>query len=73
MVSEAATAGKPISILKLEGGSRKFTRFHAAMEARGVTRPFTGNIEDWSYAPFDETARVAATVRDLIRIDRGTL
>ena len=73
MVSEAATTGKPISILRLEGGSPKFARFHAAMEARGVTRPFIGEIGGWTYAPFDETERAAAAVRQLIRIDRGTL
>jgi hypothetical protein len=73
MVSEAATTGKPISILRLEGGSPKFARFHAAMEARGVTRPFTGEIGSWTYAPFNETERAAAAVRQLIRIDRGTL
>jgi uncharacterized protein len=73
MVSEAATTGKPISILRLEGGSPKFARFHAAMAARGVTRLFAGGIENWSYAPFDETERAAAAVRQFIRIDKGTL
>jgi mitochondrial fission protein ELM1 len=73
MVSEAATTGKPISILRLEGGSRKFSRFHDAMAARGVTRLFEGAIEDWTYDQFDETARAAAAVRKLIRVDRGTL
>jgi mitochondrial fission protein ELM1 len=73
MVSEAAITGKPISILRLAGGSAKFTRFHAAMAERGVTRPFEGKLEHWSYASFDETERAAAAVRHLIRIDRGTL
>ena len=73
MVSEAATTGRPIHILKLEGGSPKFSRFHAAMEARGVTRPFAGSLDQWSYAPFDETARAADAVRKLAGIDRQTL
>jgi mitochondrial fission protein ELM1 len=73
MVSEAATTGKPISILRLEGGSPKFARFHAAMTARGITRPFGGHLENWSYTPLDETGRAAAAVRQLIRIDKGTL
>jgi mitochondrial fission protein ELM1 len=67
MVSEAATTGKPISILRLAGGSPKFIRFHQSMAARGVTRDFAGRIEDWSYPPFDETARAADAVRRLIR------
>ncbi len=66
MVSEAATTGKPISILKLAGGSPKFSRFHNAMQARGVTRPFRGVLEFWSYPPLDETARAAAAVRELM-------
>jgi len=73
MVSEAATTGKPISILKLEGGSPKFTRFHAAMRQRGVTRPFAGQIESWSYPQFDETARAAHAVRQLMGVETGPL
>ena len=73
MVSEAAATGKPISILRLAGGSSKFGRFHAAMAKRGVTREFTGRLDDWSYAPIDETAHAAAAVRQIMRVDRGTL
>lgn len=65
MVSEAATTGKPISILRLAGGSAKFARFHAAMAARGATRPFSGRLENWTYTPLDETARAARAVRGL--------
>jgi mitochondrial fission protein ELM1 len=73
MVSEAAITGKPISILKLEGGSTKFARFHESMARRGVTRPFAGHLGDWTYDPFDETGRAAAAVRRLFEVDKGTL
>jgi mitochondrial fission protein ELM1 len=73
MVSEAATTGKPIHILPLEGGSPKFTRFHDTMRARGITRPYAGVIENWTYPPFDETARAAAAVRGLLGLNSGTL
>jgi mitochondrial fission protein ELM1 len=66
MVSEAAATGRPISILKLSGGSPKFTRFHAAMAARGATRPFAGRLETWDYEPLDETARAAAAVKAIV-------
>jgi hypothetical protein len=33
------------------------------MRDAGMTRPFAGRIEAWSYPPLDETARVAAEVR----------
>jgi mitochondrial fission protein ELM1 len=73
MVSEAAATGKPISILRLAGGSRKFSRFHEAMQSRGITQLFAGKLEDWRYAPLDETARAAAEVRRLLANHRVAL
>jgi mitochondrial fission protein ELM1 len=72
MISEAAATGKPIHILNLDGGNAKFGRFHAAMEAAGITRPFTGQIESWSYPIPDDTARAGAALRALVmeRVDR---
>ena len=72
MISEAAATGKPIHILDLDGGNAKFVRFHSAMQAAGITRPFAGRIESWSYAIPDDTARAGAALRALVmeRIDR---
>jgi uncharacterized protein len=72
MVSEAAATGKPVHILGLDGGNAKFSRFHAAMQAAGVTRPFIGRIESWSYRVPDDTARAGAALRTLVlnRIER---
>lgn len=63
MTSEAAATGKPVYVIDLDGGSAKFDRFHVAMRAAGVTRPFRGTIETWRYAPPDDTARAAAEIR----------
>ena len=63
MVSEAAATGKPVHVIDLPGGSDKFHRFHTAMVAAGITRPFTGAIEHWSYTAPDDTARAAAEIR----------
>jgi uncharacterized protein len=63
MVSEAAASGKPVHVIELEGGSEKFARFHQAMREAGITRPFSGVIESWRYAPLDDTARAAAEIR----------
>jgi mitochondrial fission protein ELM1 len=65
MISEAAATGKPVHILGLDGGNAKFSRFHAAMQAAGVTRPFVGRIESWSYPVPDDTARAGAALRAL--------
>lgn len=66
MVSEAAATGKPVHILELGGGDAKFARFHKTMREAGITRPFAGEIEEWSYTPPDDTARAGAALRDLV-------
>jgi mitochondrial fission protein ELM1 len=66
MISEAAATGKPVHILGLDGGNAKFRRFHAAMRAAGITRPFVGCVESWSYPLPDDTARAGAALRALV-------
>jgi len=66
MVSEAAATGKPVHILELAGGDAKFARFHQAMREAGITRPFAGHIESWSYVPPDDTARAGGLLRDRV-------
>jgi hypothetical protein len=68
MVSEAASTGKPVHVVHLSsshprGRSAKFTRFHEALLQAGITRPFTGALEEWTYPPLDETRRVADEIR----------
>jgi uncharacterized protein len=72
MVSEAAATGKPVHVLDLDGGNAKFARFHQIMRNAGITRPFAGRIEEWSYPVPDDTARAAAALRALVlsRLDR---
>ena len=62
MAAEAATTGKPVHVLSLEGGTPKFDAFHAALEARGAARRFNGSLERWSYDPLNETERAANEV-----------
>lgn len=66
MVSEACATGKPVHVVELDGGSRKFDEFHGNMAARGFTRPFKGVIENWQYQPLDDVGPAAAKVRDLL-------
>jgi uncharacterized protein len=66
MISEAAATGKPVHIFDLDGGNAKFARFHQIMRNAGITRPFTGQIEEWSYPVPDDTARAGARLRALI-------
>jgi mitochondrial fission protein ELM1 len=59
MATQAAATGKPVAVLKMDGDSAKFARLHDDLERMGVTRPFGGMLEDWSYSPLMETERAA--------------
>lgn len=63
MTSEACATGKPVYVARLEGESRRIRRFHEMLQQDGITRPFTGTLEQWSYVPPDDTGRVAAELR----------
>lgn len=67
MVSEAAGAGKPVYTVMLAGGSEKFAQFHETMESAGLTRPFSGKLDDWRTTPPDDITRAATAVRDLLQ------
>jgi mitochondrial fission protein ELM1 len=60
LATDAATTGKPIHVLTMDGGGRKFDRFHEDLRRRGIARPFTGELTAWSYVPLDETNRAAS-------------
>jgi hypothetical protein len=62
MTAEACFTGKPVYVVELEGGSPKFLRFHDALRKGGYTRPFTGQLEQWTYPPLDEVSSVARQI-----------
>lgn len=65
MAGEAAATGKPIHVFHPEGGSAKFTRFHAALEAHGIARRLEGcdgPLAIWSYEPVDAAAVIAREI-----------
>lgn len=64
MVSEACASGKPVHVFDMGDGHKKLRQFHKALMDDGVTRPFAGTIEQWSYDPPNETERVATIVRE---------
>jgi len=59
LATDAAATGKPVHILRMEGASAKFRKFHEDLQRRGVSRPFSGRLESWSYTPLAETDRAA--------------
>ncbi len=65
MVSEACATGKPVHVFSIGGGGyKKLSEFHRTLQNHGVTRPFSGTIEQWSYEPIRETERIAKIVRE---------
>jgi mitochondrial fission protein ELM1 len=62
MATEAAATGKPVFILRMEGHSAKFRRFHEELERHGAARPFGGGFHGWTYEPLQETDRAAKEI-----------
>jgi len=62
MILEAAATGRPVYLLAMAGKPGKFSRLHAALEARGHVRPFLGELDSWTSPPLAETDRIAAAL-----------
>ncbi|MBC6980493.1 mitochondrial fission ELM1 family protein [Caulobacter sp. 17J80-11] len=71
MATEAASTGKPVFILKMDGESLKFRRFHEELERRDVARPFGGTLYRWDYPPLRETDWAATDVLARMRARAG--
>jgi len=71
MVSEAATTGKPVFTVDMDGGSAKFRRFHETMRAEGITRPFAGTLAQWTYPPLRDTQHTAAEIQRRLTARQG--
>ena len=66
MICEAAATGKPIHVFPLSGGRHKALIFQKSLTLRGITRPFEGEIAQWSYTPLDETGRAVERIKALL-------
>ncbi|MDP3853584.1 mitochondrial fission ELM1 family protein [Phenylobacterium sp.] len=62
LATDAASTGKPVFILKMDGESLKLRRFHEDLERLGAARPFGGAFHSWKYEPLAETDRAAGEV-----------
>lgn len=62
MATEAASTGKPVFVLKMDGAGLKFRMFHEELERMGAARPYGGAFHGWTYDPVDETDRAAREV-----------
>jgi mitochondrial fission protein ELM1 len=64
MISEAATTGKPVYMIPLEGGTKRFDKFHKHLVSEGIIRIFDGTIEPYKYEALDCAARVAREIME---------
>ncbi len=62
MLSDAATTGKPVYMIEMEGGTKRFDKFHQNLKDQGIIRPFEGKIESWGYPPLNDAALVASEI-----------
>lgn len=69
MATEAASTGKPVFVLKMDGSSLKFRLFHEELESRGAARPYGGAFHGWTYEPVNETDRAARAVLAMIGVE----
>lgn len=71
MLSDAATTGKPTYIIPMEGGSPRFDTFHEDLLKNNAARPFEGRLEHWSYAPYTDSADIAAEILRRLALRHG--
>ncbi len=62
LATDAASTGKPVFVMKMDGESLKFRLFHEDLERLGAARPFGGAFHRWTYEPLAETERAAYEV-----------
>jgi mitochondrial fission protein ELM1 len=63
MLSEAATTGKPVYAIPLEGGSRRLDAMLQNLIDLGAVRRFEGTTETWSYTPLNDAKIAADAIR----------
>jgi mitochondrial fission protein ELM1 len=66
MLCEAASTGKPVYRLRVDGKPGKFRRLYAALEGEGAVRPFLGRLDVWTGAGLQETRRAAEAVLEIL-------
>jgi hypothetical protein len=66
MLSEAATTGKPVYMIKLEGGRKRIDQMQRNLIEHGALREFNGALEQWTYSPLRDAQLAAEAIRAYI-------
>lgn len=67
MIADPAFFGKPVYLLKLDGGSPRFDKLHKGFIERRAAQWFTGSLNAWTYTPLREAARAADEIVRQVR------
>jgi len=59
MLTEAASTGKPVFTLPMQGKPGKFEQLYKSLYERCNIRPFDGILTSENYPPLEETQRIA--------------
>lgn len=62
MLTDGASAGKPVLMFRLDGEDGKFSDLHDELAAKNLVHPFTGSLATWDVEPLAETRRAAEEV-----------
>lgn len=68
MLSEACTTGKPVYMIKLEGGAPRIAKLHENLMAHSALRVFDGALESWNYAALNDSGKIADELRRKLKI-----
>lgn len=67
MLSEAASTGKPVYMIPLEGGSRRLDQFHQNLLQQGIIKTFEGTLSAYDYSSLNDAGKIAAEIRKRLK------
>ncbi len=67
MLSEAATTGKPVYMISLEGGSKRMRALHKNLMDAGAVRFFDKRLESWCYPPLNDAQVIATRIKEELK------
>ena len=63
MISEAATTGKPVYVLPMNGLTKRQNQLVENLKKHGSVREFKGILENWGYKPLSDSRDIAMIIR----------
>lgn len=62
MLSDAASTGKPVYMVELDGGGTRIDKMHKNLLDAGIIKRFEGQLEKWNYTPLREAEMIAKAI-----------